>query len=126
MKRILVVDDEPAFVRITTLNLEAIGAYTVFTESKGSRVVEAARECRPDLIFLDIMMPDMMGGDVAAALHNDPELRHIKVVYVTSLLKKGEEKRSGPNMVLAKPVNAEELVAIIEQELSRPVSHSMA
>ena len=117
MKKILVVDDEPAFVRLTTLHLESTGSYRVFTESKGSRVVAAAMACRPDLIFLDIMMPDMLGSEVAAALHREPSLRHIKVVFLTSMLKKGEEKRSGTNMVLAKPVNAAELVAIIEQEL---------
>lgn len=117
MKRILVVDDDPAIGRLAKLGLEATGAYEVFTEMLGVRAVETAGECRPDLILLDIVMPDMDGSDVAAALHQDPELKHIKVVFLTALLIKGEETKSGKHRVIAKPVTTQELMAIIEQEL---------
>ncbi len=130
VKRILVVDDDPAMTRLTQLRLESTGAYEVFTENRGSHAVAAARECRPDLILLDIMMPDMPGNNVVAALREDPALRHIKVIFLTSMLKKGEEKRSGRDIVVAKPIDADELVAVIEHELgegrSEPaVSHSL-
>ena len=119
VKRILVVDDDPSMTRLTRLRLEATGAYKVFTENRGSHAVEAARECRPDLVLLDIMMPDMLGNDVAEAFHADPELRHIKVVFLTSMLKKGEERRSGRDIVMAKPIDADQLVATIERELAQ-------
>ncbi|MCK9380653.1 MAG: response regulator [Sulfuritalea sp.] len=117
MKRILVVDDDPAIRRMTKLGLESAGAYTVFMENLGVRAVETARSCRPDLILLDIMMPDMDGSDVATALQEDPELRHIKLVFLTALLSKSQETKSGEHIVIAKPVTTQELVAIIEQEL---------
>jgi CheY-like chemotaxis protein len=119
MKRILVVDDDPAIGRLAKVSLESTGAYGVYTETMGARAVETARECRPDLILLDIMMPDMDGAEVAAALHEDLELKHIKVVFLTALLRKGEETVSGKHKVMAKPVTARELVAIIEQELGQ-------
>lgn len=122
MKRILVVDDDPAIGRMVKLSLEATGAYQVFTETAGRRTMDAARECRPDLILLDIMMPDMDGGDVATALREDPDLAHIKLVFLTSLLKKSEEDKSARNVVIAKPVTTEELATIIEQELGQESS----
>lgn len=117
MKRILVVDDDPAIGRLAKLGLESTGAYGVFTENIGSRAVETAGECRPDLILLDIMMPGMDGSEVAAALHEDPALRHIKIVFLTALLSKGEQTKSGKHRVIGKPVTTHELVAIIEQAL---------
>jgi len=117
VKRILVVDDEPSNTLLVKLMLESVGIYEVFTENRGSLAVQAARECHPHLIFLDMMMPDMLGNEVAAALREDLALRHIKVVFLTSMIKKGEEKISGKNMVIAKPISTKELVAVIEKEL---------
>ena len=119
MKRILVVDDDPANCRLAKLGLESTGAYEVRTENLGGRAVATAMEYRPDLILLDIMMPDMAGSDVAAALHEEPGLRHIKIVFLTSMLRKGEDTLSGKHSVFGKPVTTRELVAIIEQELGQ-------
>ena len=113
MKRILVVDDDPAIGRLAKLGLESSGDYGVFTENIGSRAVASARQCRPDLILLDIMMPGMDGSEVAAALHEDPELRHIKIVFLTALLSKGEQTKSGKHSVIGKPVVDEFSVAPI-------------
>ena len=123
VKRILVVDDDPAMTQLTRLRLEATGVYEVFTENRGSRAVEVARECRPDLIVLDVMMPDMLGNDVAEAFHLDPALQHIKVVFLTSMMKRGEERRSGQAIVMAKPIDAGELIATIERELAQETSN---
>ena len=67
-KKILVVDDEAGLTRMIKANLERTGKYEVRTENMGSRAMAAAREFRPDLMFLDVMMPDMSGDDVAARL----------------------------------------------------------
>jgi CheY-like chemotaxis protein len=77
-KRILMVDDEPALTRMVKLNLERTGNYEVRTENQGSKAIAAAKEFKPDLIFLDVMMPDMSGDEVAAQLKEDAQLASIK------------------------------------------------
>jgi len=119
--RIMVVDDEPALTRMIQINLERAGDYDVFTENKGCNAIEAVRECRPDLILLDIMMPDKSGDDVAQELRDDPKLSSIPIVFLTALVTQDEtdSKAStiGGNIFLAKPVKAAALVAVIESVL---------
>ncbi len=120
MRKILVVDDDPMFVRTLMVNIESMGGYKAFAEDRGSRVIEAARECQPDLILMDLMMPDMLGGDAAIALHADPTLKNTKVVFITSLLNRSEAEQSakstGRQSVFAKPISKRVLEYIIEQE----------
>src|SRR5918996_1630889 len=89
-KRILVVDDEAGITRLLKLNLERTGKYEVREENFGARALEAAQAFRPDLVLLDVMMPDMDGGDVAASLKADPALRKTPVVFLTAAIKKEE------------------------------------
>jgi CheY-like chemotaxis protein len=120
-KRILVVDDEPAITRMVKLNLEQTGRYEVRTENLGRRAIEAAREFRPDLILLDVMMPGMLGSEIAEQLQADPELRAIKFVFLTAVVTKGEELRSnaqiGGHTFVAKPISADDLCRVIEDHL---------
>ena len=120
-KRILVVDDEPALTRMVKLNLERTGKYEVRTENQGSMAVQAAREFKPDLIFLDVMMPDMSGDEVSAELKEDEELSQIKFIFMTAIVTKDETEAMGSNIggneFLAKPVKADELLATIERVL---------
>jgi two-component system OmpR family response regulator len=120
-KRILVVDDETALTRMVQLNLERTGNYEVRTENQGSQAIQAAREFRPDLIFLDVMMPDMGGDEVAARLKEDPELAGIKFIFMTAIVTKDETSATGStiggNEFLAKPVKTDELIATIERVL---------
>ena len=120
-KRILVVDDEVALTRIIKLNLERTGNYEVRTENMGSMAVPAAKEFKPDLIFLDVMMPDMGGEDVVALFKEDPVLSNIALVFLTAIVTKEEtqskETDIGGNLFLAKPVKTEELIATIERVL---------
>ena len=121
-KRILVVDDEVALTRMVKLNLEQTGNYEVRTENQGSMAIAAAREFKPDLIMLDVMMPDMTGDEVAAQLKEDPELEHIKYIFMTAIVTKDETGATGStiggNVFLAKPVKTDELVAAIEKALA--------
>ena len=118
MNRILVVDDDPAMLELTRQRLESAGVYDIFTEARGSRALEAARNCDPDLILLDILMPGMLGSEVAAAVHDDPGLTHIKVIYLTSMLKAGEKHKSGESSIISKSIRCEELLAIVAQEIA--------
>ena len=112
-KRILVVDDEPALTRMVKLNLERTGNYEVRTENQGSLAVQAAREFKPDLIFLDVMMPDMTGDEVSAQLKEDEELSQIKFIFMTAIVTKNETESMGSNIG-----GNDELLATIERVLS--------
>ena len=115
------MDDEPALTRMVKLNLERTGNYEVRTENQGGMAVQAAREFKPDLIFLDVMMPDMSGDEVSAQLREDEELSNIKYIFMTAIVTKDETETMGSNIggneFLAKPVKTDELIATIERVL---------
>jgi CheY-like chemotaxis protein len=118
-KRILVVDDEPALTRMVKLNLERTGNYQVRTENQGVKAIPAVIEFQPDLIFLDVMMPDMGGEDISAQLKEDPVLSKFKFVFMTAIVTKDETEAMGTeiggNEFLAKPVKTSELIEVIER-----------
>ena len=120
--RILVVDDEPALTRMVKLNLEQSGRFEVRTENEGRKAVEAAREFKPELVLLDVMMPGMTGDEVSQELAQDPELARIKIIFMTAIVSKAETgdrgKKIGGNEFLAKPVKAPDLIATIERVLA--------
>ncbi|OGT12348.1 MAG: hypothetical protein A3J49_11620 [Gallionellales bacterium RIFCSPHIGHO2_02_FULL_57_16] len=125
-KRILVVDDDPAITRMVKLNLEQTGRYDVRTENMGRRAIEATREFRPDLILLDVMMPGMLGSEIAAQLQADPELRTTKFIFLTAFVTKGEELRSGGQIgghtFVAKPISADNLCRVVEDHFRQQQS----
>jgi CheY-like chemotaxis protein len=99
-RKILLVDDECAFTRMMKLVLEQTGLYEVFCENNARQAVATARACQPDLILLDVVMPDMDGGDVAALLQEDPLLKDVPIVFLTALVgsheaSKGPLKQAG-------------------------------
>lgn len=121
-KRILIIDDEPDITRLVKLGLESVGCYEVWEETNSARAVETARSFRPDVILLDIMMPDPDGSELAAMLRQDPELRRVPVLFLTALVSRTEstdpafgfERRH----YLAKPVALLELIQYIEQSIA--------
>lgn len=121
-RKILIVDDEVAITRMAKLNLERTGLYEVRTENQGKSAVQAAREFRPDLIFLDVMMPDMPGDKIATALRDDDELKDIKLVFLTAIVTRDEtadgNNEIGGNQFLAKPVNTQDLLRTIDKLLN--------
>jgi len=122
-KRILAVDDEPAITRMIKLNLELTGRYEVRTENLGRNAIEAARQFRPDLILLDVMMPGMLGSEIGEQLQADPELHAIKFVFLTAVVTKGEEQKAngqiGGHTFVAKPISADDLCRVIEDQLGQ-------
>lgn len=82
--RILVVDDEPLLCRMISAMLKRAG-YMATTASNGTLALEAVEADPPDLITLDVMMPDMSGIDVARKLREDDETAEIPIVFVTAL-----------------------------------------
>ena len=122
-KRILVVDDEPSVTRNMKLTLESGGGYEVLGENNATNTLSTARAFRPDLILLDVMMPGMDGGDVAARLRADPLLRDTPIIFLTALVSNketdGHEMASGAETFLAKPVDIGELRKTLEDHIRR-------
>jgi DNA-binding response OmpR family regulator len=120
-KKILIIDDEEDFTKLVKLNLESTGHYEVMTENKGLLGLAAAQKFKPDLIFLDIMMPDADGGDLCYQLENDKETENIPVVFLTAVAKKEEVREGwgsiGGHHFIAKPVSVRELVDYIEKKV---------
>jgi two-component system, OmpR family, response regulator len=116
------VDDEPSVTRSLKLNLEYDGEYEVCTENHAANVVDVARVFRPDLILLDVVMPGMDGGEVAARLQEDPQLHNTPIIFVTALVTneetEGHEVEEGGHPFLAKPVDIDELKKSIEEHLT--------
>jgi len=103
------------------LNLEQAGGFEVREENRADHALDAAREFRPDLVFLDVMMPEMDGGDVALQFKADHALRDVPVVFLTALVGGHEAARgglvSGGRRFLPKPATLEELLACIREHL---------
>jgi len=122
-KRILVIDDEPGITRLLKLNLEQTGLYEVREENLGADGLAAAREFKPDLVILDVMMPDMDGGDVAAGIRQDPALRKVPVVFLTAAVKRGElgapDAKIGGRIYIAKPLDVKGVIDVIERTIGK-------
>lgn len=118
-KKILLVDDERSFTRVLKLYLEKTGTYEVRDENRGEMALAAARQFKPDLILLDIVMPDMDGGEIASNIIADETLKNTPIVFLTAAVAKDEEGMISGRPFIAKPANAEEVVECIEKNISR-------
>ncbi len=120
MKKILIVDDEAGFTRLMKLTLQMTGEYEVVEENDGARAYATAKEERPDLILMDIVMPRVDGGDAAAQIRCDPALCHIPIVFLTAIVSLKEAVAGGligGFPFLSKPVRIEALRACIKEHL---------
>ena len=123
-KKILIIDDEKDFTELVKLNLEATDKYIVWAENKGAAGLAVAREFEPDLILLDIMMPDIGGDQVAHQIKDDPSVKNIPIVFLTAVAEKENVASWGRYFIpgypfIAKPVSAKELIGCIEENLRK-------
>ena len=115
--KVLLVDDEEGFTKVTQLTL---ADYDIHVENDSSRALATARSLQPDLILLDVMMPNFDGGDVAAQIRADPVLKDVPVVFLTALVTQKESARRpimGGYPFIAKPVTPERLAESIQKYL---------
>ena len=115
-RRVLVIDDELDSRTLLAHLITDCGCQVV-AASSGAQGLQIAREFRPDLITLDLMMPSMDGWQVVRAIKADPQLAHIPVVVVSVI---GTENRGhifGAVDVLQKPVSREELSAVLQRNM---------
>ena len=119
-RRILIVDSDPNTTRLVKVLLERTGRFLVLEENDATKAHQSARDFRPDLILLDIVMPETDGGEVAARIEADPELHNTPIVFLTALVARAEAKsglHSQGHPFLTKPVSIPELINAIEQHL---------
>jgi CheY-like chemotaxis protein len=119
-RRILIVDDDPDSTHLVKILLEKTGNYVVLEENDADQAHQSARNFRPDAILLDIMMPKTDGGEVAAQIEADPELRSTPIIFLTALVTEPETKaglRIEGHRSLAKPINIPQLIDQIEESL---------
>ena len=105
-KKILIVDDEKDVLVVLERGLIAKG-YSVMATDNGNDAIMLAKSELPDLVILDILMPNTEGTEIAAILKEDIKTKDIPVIFLTCLLKKEEEERQGyvigSNILFAKP-----------------------
>lgn len=92
-KKILFVEDDDALAGVYLVRLQAEG-FDVKRVADGEQALAVAKEYRPDLILLDIMMPKISGFEVLDILRNTPETGNIKVIVLTALSQEDDKKRA--------------------------------
>jgi CheY-like chemotaxis protein len=115
----LLVDDEASFTRLLKLGLEETHRYVVETENRPADAVRRAVEFQPHVVLMDVMMPGLDGGELAAQFRANPKLRPIPIVFLTAAIKRAEVSAHGGEIggcrFLAKPVDLDEVLACLDQ-----------
>lgn len=120
-KTILVVDDDINIRELLRQQLESEG-YNVREAKDGMDAIHQIKSARPDLILLDVMMPQINGFDVAAVLKNDPETADIPIIILSIVENKERGYHIGIDRYLTKPINTEQLLNEIGSLLSQGTS----
>lgn len=116
---VLCADDDEDILSLVALRLERAG-FDVVTAADGEQAVARAREQRPALAVLDVMMPKLTGYEVLAKVRGDEALREMKVILLSARVQEGDVERgmdAGADAYLAKPFKAQDLVAKVEELL---------
>ena len=115
------MDDEKDALTMLESRLIAAG-YSVIKADNGEDAVRLAKSEQPDLVLLDVIMPDMDGTEIGKILKNDSDTKDIPLVFLTCLFTKTDEAVKGHkvsgNFFIAKPYRAEELLKEIKKQLS--------
>ncbi|MEI7980160.1 MAG: response regulator, partial [Bacteroidota bacterium] len=115
--KILVADDDPDILRITEHLLKKEG-YTVRTAANGRECLHAIHENKPDLLLLDVILPDISGVDICQTIKRDPGFSQVYILLHSGMNTKSEEisegLEHGADGYLVKPVSNRELLARVE------------
>jgi two-component system cell cycle response regulator DivK len=115
--KVLIVEDNELNMKLFHDLLEAHGVDTIETRD-GKEVLELAREHKPDLILMDIQLPEISGLDVTKALKADEELKVIPVIAVTAFAMKGDEQKireGGCEDYISKPISVTHFLEVIQK-----------
>jgi CheY-like chemotaxis protein len=119
-KKVLLVDDEKSFTNLLQLNLEQTGRYEVRVVNWAEDALATARQFKPDIVLLDIIMPRMPGGNVVAQFEADPQLSNTPIVFLTAAVQRRQVAEmdgiiSG-RPCIAKPASMEEITTMIDTQ----------
>ena len=118
-KTILIVEDNELNMKLFNDLLEAHG-YTTLKTRDGIQALGMARKHRPDLILMDIQLPEVSGLEVTKWLKEDEELRHIPVIAVTAFAMKGDEEKirqGGCEDYIAKPITVSKFLETVQKHI---------
>lgn len=119
-QQILLIEDDPDIQKMVSLALRFTAGAEVTAAGDGASGLALARARQPGLILLDVMLPDMDGYDVAAALQADPATRHIPIIFLSARAQAADVERGmalGARGYLVKPFDPMELAAAIDRLL---------
>lgn len=105
-RKILIVDDEADIREVAAMSLETVCGWNVLQARSGAEGIQIAQQDRPDVILLDIMMPDMDGPKTLQALRSDNSVASIPVIFLTAKVQSSDRQRfaeMGVSAVLSKP-----------------------
>ncbi|NOZ56202.1 MAG: response regulator [Calditrichaeota bacterium] len=117
--KILIADDEPFIARSLSYVLEKSG-YEIYIARDGEEAVRRAVDVKPDLVFLDLMMPKKNGYEVCTEIRNHPELQHVPIILITAKGQKADLERglqAGANEYMTKPFSPTQVVARVKEVL---------
>jgi two-component system phosphate regulon response regulator PhoB len=120
-KKILIVDDEPDVSALVSYHLKAKG-YRVETINNASSSIGAARSFLPDLVILDIMMPELNGIQICRILRADPKTKHVPIIFLTARAEEADRIagfENGCDDYICKPFSTKELVLRVQSVLKR-------
>jgi len=118
-KRILIVEDNPVHTRLIEMTLRAKN-YTLLKATSGEEAMDIATRERPDLILMDLNLPEMTGFEVTKKLRENPAFSHTPIIAITAYAMKGDRERvieSGCDAYLTKPIDTRELPRVIAEML---------
>jgi len=121
MAKILVVDDEKQFLEMMTIRFEANG-YEVITATDGKEGLTKAKSENPDIILLDVMMPEIDGFEVCKLLKNDERYSGIPIIICTAMAQTADletSKKAGADAYVTKPFDHSILLSKIEELLEK-------
>ncbi|MXV37338.1 response regulator [Flavobacteriaceae bacterium Ap0902] len=119
-KRILIVDDEPNIVMTLEYALQKKG-YQIFIARNGEEALEIVNREKPDLVFMDVMMPDMDGYETFEKLKTNEKLSHTKLIFLSAKNKPSDIEKGmqlGANDYITKPFSIKKVLKSVENILS--------
>ena len=118
--KVLLVDDEPAILGLVLATLSIDDRYEILTAGDGDMALEVCKEHRPDLVYLDMLMPRKDGITVCQELRSDPELRSTRIVMVTAMSQESDRAKAtfaGADGYITKPFSPKALLEKTEEML---------